>query len=115
MAVEGVLERVELPLAGERLDGRQLRPLRLDGEEQAGADRHPIEEDGAGAADAVLAPQPGAGEERPLADEVGEGGARLDGGGEGAAVDPEPDLPHATASPSRASARVATTPTRWRR
>ena len=57
---------------------RDLVPVGLDGEHQARADGRAVEEDGAGAADAVLAAEMGAGEPDILAERVGEGPPRLD-------------------------------------
>ena len=52
------------------LDGAELVAIRLDREEEAGAHRLAVELDRAGAADAVLAADVGAGQPRLVADEV---------------------------------------------
>ena len=59
-------------VAGQRLDGRHGVTVGLRGEEQAGAHRVAIQEDGAGPADAVLAAEVRSREAELLAKEVGE-------------------------------------------
>ena len=76
--VEGLLERVELGAVRERLDRLDLRPVRLHREREARPRRASVEQDRAGAADAVLAPDVRAVEVQLVADEVGEQQARLD-------------------------------------
>ena len=56
----------------------------------------------AGAADAVLAADVGAGQQQVLAQEVGEVRARRDLGGDGLAVDGEGDAGHGAPAPRRA-------------
>ena len=63
---------------GDALDGGDLAAVGLHREDQAGAHRLPVEQDGARAADAVLAAQVGAGELAALAQEVGQGQPGLD-------------------------------------
>ena len=70
---------VSSPGVREAFDGRDRGAVGLDGEEQAGAHRVTVQEDGAGPADSVLAAEVGAGECAVLAEEVGEGLAGLDG------------------------------------
>src|SRR5262249_50961167 len=52
---ECLLHGVELAVPGEALDRRDLRAVRLDGEGDAGAGGPAVDDDRAGAADAVLA------------------------------------------------------------
>jgi hypothetical protein len=47
---EGLLERMQLVTFHQRLDGRDLLSLRLDGKHGAGVDSLVVEHDGAGAA-----------------------------------------------------------------
>ncbi len=102
------------------LDGGDLGAVRLDGQHEAGTDRRAVEEDGAGAAHAVLAPDVGAGESEPAAQEVRKQQARRHLRGVLATVDPHADLEqdaHArlARSPARVSARTVSTPARSRR
>ena len=60
------------------LDGEQLVAVGLHREHQAGARRAAVEQDGAGAADAVLAAEMRAGEPELVAHEIGERHAHLD-------------------------------------
>ena len=77
--VERLLQRVQLPSCPRQaLDGAELCPVRLDGEQDARAHRLPVHLHRAGAADAVLAPDVGAGQPRLVADEVRQEEARLD-------------------------------------
>ena len=77
--VEGLLQRMQLVGARrDAFDGEDLVAVRLHREHQAGARRQPVQEDGAGAAHAVLAAEMGAGQAELVADEVGEGDAHLD-------------------------------------
>jgi hypothetical protein len=76
--VERLLHHRELAVGSKRLDGCNLVALGLNGIEQAGADRRPIEENGAGAANAVLATDVGPGEAAILTQDVGEQPSRLD-------------------------------------
>ena len=75
----------------EALDRGDLAAVGLHREHQAGPDGCAVEQHGARAADAVLAPEVGAGEAAPLAQEVGEGQAGLDGGAPRLAVHPDLD------------------------
>ena len=67
---EGPLKRVQLPVRRQALDGSDLRAVGLDGEEQARAHRHAVEDHGAGATDAVLAAHVRAREVQRVAEEV---------------------------------------------
>ena len=64
----------------------------------AGARRHAVDLDGAGAANAMLAAQVGAGEALVFAQEIRQMGARLDFRGDRLAVDDEVKGVHAVAS-----------------
>src|SRR5205085_9125897 len=77
--VERLLQRMEF--VGRRrdsLDGEQIVAIGLLREHQAGARGSSIEQDGAGAADTVLAAEMGAGEAERVAHEIGERPAHLD-------------------------------------
>src|SRR5262249_36567046 len=96
--VESLLERVELAAApGERFDGADRTSARLDGEQQARADRLAVELDRARAADAVLAADVRAGQPGLVADGVGEEEARRHRTAVLGAVDLDGDLSHAAA------------------
>ena len=73
-------------------DGGQRRAVGLHSEHGAGADGLAVDQDGAGAADAVLAAEVGAGEAAVLAERVGEGAAGLEVGPDAVAVDAESDV-----------------------
>src|SRR4029453_18470802 len=60
------------------LDGEDIVAVRLHRKHQAGACRALVEQNGAGAANAVLAAKVRAGETKLMADEIGEGDADLD-------------------------------------
>ena len=91
--------------AAEALDGGDLGAVGLHGEHQARAHGLAVEQHGAGAADAVLAAEVGAGEPAPLAQEVGQ---REPGLGRvrpaGRPVDPHLDM---RSQPRRASSTRA--------
>src|SRR5438132_1818001 len=95
--------------------------VHLRREQQARAHGGAVDGDGAGAADAVLAAEVGAGEVEILAQEVGQRLAHLDGLLVEAAVDGDADdaLDHrrsvAARSAARASARRVSTWASWRR
>jgi hypothetical protein len=57
---ERLLQRVQLAVGGEALDGRHASTVTVDSENEARQDRLAIEEHGAGAAFAQLAPVLGA-------------------------------------------------------
>src|SRR5437667_35776 len=105
MLPERLLERVQPSVAHQSLHGRDVGAVRLHGEHQAGARGLAVDEHGAGAADAVLATDVGAGEAEVLAQEVHEQLARLAAALAGRAVDGETNVSHAR-SPARASARA---------
>ncbi len=74
---ERLLHRAERAVGvGEPLDGGDLEALRGDREHQAGAHRPAVDQDRAGAADAVLAADVGAGEAEVVAQRVGQQPAR---------------------------------------
>src|SRR4029078_4093832 len=100
---ERLLQRVHRAV-GERLDGRDLLAVGLDGERDAGADRLAVHEDGARPADAVLAADVRADEVEVLAQEVDEQGPRLDVALVADPVDGGRD-PHDAPPRARASAR----------
>ncbi len=105
---EGLLQRVELAVAaGQPLDGGELVAVGLDRQHQAGAHRLAVDEHRAGAADAVLAADVGAGEAELVAQEVGEQQPRLDLALVGPAVDRHLDRVAAhRPSPARRQASV---------
>src|SRR4051794_9282035 len=75
---EGPLHRGQgLGVRGQPLDRGDLRILHLDAQHQAGTNCLPVDEDGAGTADAVLAAEVCAGQPEVFAQGVGEGLARL--------------------------------------
>ncbi len=92
---------------GEALDGADLAPLGLDREHQAGAHRVAVDQHGAGAADAVLAAEMGAGEAAVLAERVGERAPRLDRDRVRRAVHRERDRPPGHAAAFLSAARIA--------
>src|SRR6266540_4212126 len=75
---EAFLDGVELAVLGHPLDGLDLRPLALDGQERAGLHGLSVQVDGAGAALARVAAHVRAGESRELPDVVDEEEAGLD-------------------------------------
>ena len=78
LGLERRLHRVQLAVGGEALDGRDLGAVGLHGEHEARPHGVAVEQDGAGAAHAVLAPEVRAGEPAVLAQEVGQRLAGLD-------------------------------------
>jgi NAD(P)-dependent dehydrogenase (short-subunit alcohol dehydrogenase family) len=106
----------------EPLDGLELGAVELDGEEQARAHRLAVEEDGAGAADSVLAAEMGARQLQVLAQEVREALPRLHQALVRLAVHGQADdtrrvhaAPLPARSQARASARRVSTPATSRR
>ena len=95
MLTERLLQRVQPAVAHQPLDGGDLGAVRLHGEHQAGARGLAVDEDGAGAADAVLAADVGAGQLEILAQEVHQELARLAAALARRAVDGEVDVRHA--------------------
>src|SRR3954447_14370144 len=70
--VEGLLDGVQLPVAGEALDGGDLAPVGLDGEHRARLHALPVQVDRAGAAVARVAPDDRSGLPEPLPQVVDE-------------------------------------------
>src|SRR5579875_1701486 len=115
LAGEGGAELRRDGVVVEPLDRRHLGALAGDGIGDAGARRGAVDEEGAGAAHAVLAAEMGPGVEELVAQEIGEAGARLDGGGDALAVDGEGDCPaHGQAPLARAAARFKAAMRIWR-
>src|SRR3970040_2043291 len=113
MPPERLLQRRQRAIPCQPLDGDDLGPVRLNGEEGARADGDAVEPNGARPADAVLAPDVGSGEPETTADEIGEEEARFDGLVVPAPVDGHLDLAHLTAlSLASATARSTSTCTR---
>src|SRR5438132_695561 len=76
--VEGLLNGMERgAVRGQALDGRDLVALRLDGEHQAGADRHAVEKYRAAPAHAVLAADVRTGEAEVVPQVIGQQPARV--------------------------------------
>src|SRR5260370_25984990 len=78
LLVKALLDRVELSVFLEALDGRDVAAVGLDREHRAGLDRHSVEQHRTGAAVRGVAPDVGAREAQALAQEVDEQQARLD-------------------------------------
>ena len=77
--VKGLLQRVQLVRRRrDTFDGQEVVTVGLHGQHEAGSRRAPVEENGAGAAYAVLAAEVGAGEAKLVAHEVRERHAHLD-------------------------------------
>ena len=98
------LQRGGLAAVGDALDGFHREAVGLDREHEAAAHQLALEAHGAGAADAVLAAEMGAGETELLAQEVGQMDAGRDLGLDRLAVHVQPDRGHAACSmppPSR--------------
>ena len=91
MVHESLLHHMQVVAFRQALDGADLLAFGLHGEDQAGAHRLALDDDGAGAADAVLAADMRAGLAAVLADGVGQRAARLDRDGVVAAVDGQGD------------------------
>src|ERR1700732_772964 len=79
MLAERLLQTVELLDGAEAFDGLERAAVGLHREQQAGAHAVAVENDSAGAADAMLAADMGAGEAERLAQEVAEQAARFGG------------------------------------
>ena len=108
VVAERLLQRMQL-VGGRRdaLDGQDVVAIGLHRQHQAGACRTAIEQDGAGAADAVLATEVGPGEAEIIADEIGERDAHrrflgvlraVDGDGDGAFIGHVSSLYHLVGS-----------------
>src|SRR5712691_1366690 len=79
IVAERLLQRMQLLVARrDALDGEDVVAVRLHREHQAGARRIAVEQDGAGAAHAVLAAEMGAGQAEIVADEIRQRDADLD-------------------------------------
>ena len=91
MIHEGLLHRMQLVAIRQPFDGADLLAIGLHGEHQAGAHRLAVDDDRAGAADAVLAADMGAGLPAILADGVSQCAPRLDADRVVAAVDGQGD------------------------
>ena len=109
LAIEGFAQPRHQRIVVEALDGAHVLPVAGDRKGDAGARRLAVDQDGAGAAHAVLAAEMRAGEPAMLAQEVAEVRARLDHRGDRPAVDRERDRRHGrnTWSSARATAAVA--------
>src|SRR5215472_16468486 len=112
---EGALQGGQGLRRTETLDRLHLGAVGLHGEHQAGARGPPLDDDRAGATDAVLTADMRSCQANLLAEEVGEIGAHIDVGLDGPAVDAEVDLARVHAGPpalrrASASARRVTTP-----
>src|SRR4029078_5834719 len=92
---KGARQRMRCVAVGETLDGADRHAFGLRGEHQARAHRVASDDDRAGAADAVLAADMGAGLAAVRADGVSERAPRLDPDGMVAAVDVESDIDRA--------------------
>jgi hypothetical protein len=68
---EGGLQRIQLAVLGKPFNRGDLMTIGLHGEHEAGTNRRSIEKDRAGTADAVLAPDMGAGETNVVTEKVG--------------------------------------------
>ena len=99
MTAEGIAQQRHHRVVVEALHRAHVRAGAGDGVAQARTHRTAVDHHGAGAADAVLAAEMGAGEIELLAHEVGEMRARRDGPGHFGAVDAERERTHATPSP----------------
>ena len=122
MLVERLLQRMERLAVRQALHRLDLVAVHLRREQQARAHGGAVDGDGAGAADAVLAAEVGAGQVEVVAQEVGQRLAHLDGLLVNAAVDGDADdaLDHrgasvAARSAARPSARRVSTKASWRR
>jgi len=88
MVVEGLLQRMQrLAVRRDAFDGEDIVAVGLHREHQARARRIAVEQNRAGAADAVLAAEMGAGELKPLAQKVRQRQAHRHGGFMALAVD----------------------------
>ena len=93
IVLEGLLQRVQLLVVGrDALHRQNLPPVGLDREHEATSRGAAVEQDSAGAANAVLASDMGAGEQELVANEVGQQHPGLDLARVGLAVDRDSDL-----------------------
>src|SRR5207244_4000494 len=102
MLAERLLQRMERAVGHQTLDRRELGAVGLHGQHQAGARGLAVDENRAGAADAVLAAHVGAGEPEVFAQEIHQQLARWAPALARAAVDGDPhgDVAHAFATVS---------------
>ena len=98
---EGLLQIRQLLAVGEPFHGAYLGAVGLNAEDQAGAHRSVVQDHRAGAADAVLAAQVGAGVAQVVAEHIGQGPAGLDDQVVIAAVNPQRDRVHIFQATSR--------------
>ena len=89
---EGLLQRVQLALAGQALDGEHVLARRLEGGQRAGEHRRAVQQDGADAALGLVAADLGAGQAEALAQHIGQHLARSDGELTRLVVDPEAQI-----------------------
>ena len=99
LLLEGSLDRVQLAVRLEPLDGRDLVAVGLDGEHGAGLDRAAVEQHGAGAAAGGVAPDVRTGQPDRAPDVVHQQDPRFDVLGVGRAVDGDGDCPCLLSSP----------------
>src|ERR1700722_18653776 len=92
MLVKRFLQRVHLPDAAEAFDRLDAAAFGLHREHQASAGTVAVDQHRAGAADALLAADMGAGQAQRVAQEIGEEEPRLNGGAMDRAVDGHADL-----------------------
>ena len=110
MLVHRLLERMQLAGTGcEPLDGPEFMAIGLHREHQAGTHRRAIEQDRAGAANAVFAADMGAGKQQFVAQKIAEQHPRFDTAAIRRAVDRQLDV-----VPLRLHGRSADAPRGWR-
>jgi hypothetical protein len=78
MGREGFLQGIEPSVGFEAFDGLNLTSVGLDAEKEARPGRKAVEQNGAGAADPMLAPQVRPRVAKVVAYDIGKGPARLD-------------------------------------
>src|SRR4051812_16669347 len=108
LALESLAQFARDLVVVQSLDGDDFGAVAGDRIGDAGAHRYAVDQDRAGAADAVLAAEMGAGQVAAFAQEIGQMRARPDRSGNRLAVDGERNLVHAPAAcrTARASATV---------
>ena len=110
MLVHRLLDRMQFAgTAGEPLDGREFMAIGLHRQHQAGTHRRAIQQDRAGAANAVFAADMGAGELQFVAQEIAEQHPGFDAAAISRAVDRQLDV-----VPLRLHGRSADAPCGWR-
>ena len=112
--VEALLDRVQHAVDLERLDGADLVALAHRGQRGAGLQRLAVHQHDAGAAVGCVAAPVRAGQALGVADEVHEQRARLDVARDGLAVDEMEMFMHSARAAAVRSARLVSTPARWR-